>query len=103
MNRWRIPRWLEQEVLERDRCCVYCGSAFAGADSSRGHKPSWEHIVNDAQLVTRENIARCCVSCNASKGAKNLRDWLGSSYCRRKGITEKDVARAVQDALGALR
>jgi hypothetical protein len=33
---------------------------------------TWEHIINDACIVTRKNIARCCVSCNSSIGTKKL-------------------------------
>ena len=96
MNRWNIPAWLEREVVERDRCCVYCGVEFLATNEARKTKPSWEHIVNDARIVNRENIARCCVSCNASKGAKNLADWLNSKYCRKRGITEYSVAQVVK-------
>ena len=96
VNRWNIPEWLEQEVLARDASCIYCGIAFSLPALTRGTKPSWEHIVNDARIVTRENIARCCISCNASKGAKELRAWMGSNYCRRKGINEETVAKVVQ-------
>mgnify|MGYP002083592980 CR=1 FL=1 len=99
MNRWNIPALLEREVLARDLACVYCGVNFLLQGTTRGAKPSWEHIVNDARVVTRENIARCCMSCNASKGAKELRAWLASSYCRRKGITENAVAQVVREAL----
>jgi hypothetical protein len=60
---------------------------------------SWEHIVNDARIISAENIARCCMSCNASKGAKDLSKWLQSRYCLRKGITESSVAQVVRDAL----
>ncbi len=99
MNRWNIPEWLEQEVLARDTACVYCGVVFSLPAYSRGTKPSWEHIANDAKVVTRENIARCCMSCNASKGAKELRAWLQSKYCERKRIQEGTVASVVKDAL----
>jgi hypothetical protein len=99
VNRWKIPRWLEQEVLARDSGCVYCGVAFAEAAVTRGARPSWEHIVNDAAIITRENIARCCMACNASKGTRELRAWLGSAYCKRKGITECTVAEVVRNAL----
>jgi len=102
MNRWNIPVELEREVLARDRACVYCGIGFALLPATRGARPSGEHIVNDAQIVTRQNIARCCVSCNASKGTKELRRWLASSYCRRKGISESTVARVVQEGLSTL-
>jgi hypothetical protein len=62
---------------------------------------TWEHIVNDARIVTRENIARCCNACNASKGAKVLADWLKSDYCRRKNITAETAADIVRRALEA--
>ena len=86
MNRWGIPDWLEREVIERDRCCIYCGVEFSAETLSRRDRPSWEHIINDARIVTRENIARCCIACNASKGTKSLIDWLESQYCKRRAI-----------------
>lgn len=99
MNRWNIPAWLEREVLERDRKCVYCGISFAGNTAARRARPSWEHIVNNARIVTRENIALCCIACNASKGTKDLGVWLESKYCRTRGITGRTVAAVVQAAL----
>ena len=99
MNRWNIPNWLEREAMERDRHCVYWGIQFASSDQTRKSKPSWEHIVNDARIVSRENIAICCISCNASKGAKELTDWLQSKYCMRRGITKESVAEVVRRAL----
>jgi 5-methylcytosine-specific restriction endonuclease McrA len=96
LNRWNIPSDLEAEIRQRDRRCIYCGGEFFGTDVSRKSRPSWEHIINDASLVSRENIALCCISCNASKGAKTLAAWLESSYCRKKSIsvgTIADVAR----------
>ena len=60
---------------------------------------TWEHVVNDARIVTRENIARCCFSCNASKGAKELGAWLNSDYCKNKGITKNTVAQVIKQAL----
>lgn len=99
MNRWNIPGWLEREVLERDRSCVYCRVEFAEQPTNRREAPSWEHIVNDASIVTRDNIARCCLGCNASKGAKSLEEWLESEYCRKLGITSASVAAVVRSAL----
>jgi len=99
LNSWSIPDWLEREVVERDRHCVYCGIEFVRVPPSRGCKPSWEHIVNDARLVSRDNIARCCIACNSSKGQKDLGDWLQSNYCRRQRITETSVAEVVKLAL----
>lgn len=99
MNRWKIPDWLEREVIERDRGCVYCGVEFTEHTASRRVRPSWEHIINDASIVTRGNIARCCIGCNASKGTKRLADWLQSKYCATRGITRASVASVVQSAL----
>ena len=102
MNRWNIPAWLEREVVARDRSCVYCGTSFAQVSAAHRGRPSWEHIVNDARIITRENIALCCIGCNASKGTKALTAWLQSRYCVARGITARSVAPVVQVALAAL-
>jgi hypothetical protein len=60
---------------------------------------TWEHIINDASIITRENIARCCVACNSSKGTKSLYDWLQSNYCKKRGINKDTVAEVVKEAL----
>ena len=99
MNRWNIPDWLENEVKDRDRHCVYCRVEFGSAKETRKSIATWEHIVNDARIVNRENIARCCVACNSSKGTKRLSDWLESNYCRERGITRDTVADVVKRAL----
>jgi hypothetical protein len=101
MNRWNIPDWLEREVMERDRRCVYCGIQFEEQTANRRDRPSWEHIVNDATIVTRANIVRCCIGCNASKGTKSLVEWLQSKskYCARRGITRDSMAAVVRSIL----
>lgn len=99
MNRWNIPSSLEQEVKDRDRNCVYCRVEFASSRDSRKTIATWEHIVNDARIIARENIARCCFSCNSSKGTKKLADWLESDYCKKHGITKDTVADVVKNAL----
>lgn len=75
-NKWGIPKEVEETVLKRDLFCVYCGVDFSINHQSRKTKPSWEHIINDIRLSTINNIALCCTSCNASKGAKLLKVWL---------------------------
>jgi hypothetical protein len=67
--------------------------------SSAVSRPSWEHIVNDARIITRENISLCCRSCNSSKGVKPLQVSLESAYCKRRGITGETVAEVVKKAL----
>jgi len=99
VNRWNIPDWLENEVIQRDTHCVYCGIKFQSTPQSRRRSPSWEHIVNDVRLVSADNIARCCIACNASKGQKDVGDWLKSNYCSIRGITATSVAEVVKRAL----
>lgn len=102
MNRWGIPAWLEKEVRERDKVCVYCGIQMVDnipRGCSRRTIATWEHIINDANIVTRENIALCCAACNSSKGTKELADWLHSDYCKNHSITENTVAKVVKEAL----
>jgi len=98
-NKWKIPSWLEAEVRARDTACVYCGTPFVYPAQSRRSKPSWEHIINDETIISRENIALCCVGCNASKGQKLLADWLESAYAKRHGVTREAVAEVIRKAL----
>lgn len=94
-NRWGIPRETENIVRVRDLACVYCGVEFTDDKISRKTKPSWEHIVNDFRMNGIDNIALCCISCNASKGAKELEIWLESKFCVQKGITRSSLAPVV--------
>ena len=102
MNRWGIPKWLEDEVRDRDKTCVYCGVQLiekAPIGGSRRNTATWEHIINDARIITRDNIARCCNACNSSKGTKPLNNWMGSHYCAQHRITKNTVADVVKTAL----
>ena len=102
MNRWGIPAWLEEEVKARDKVCVYCGVQMIERmpqGGSRRTVATWEHIINDASIVTPENIARCCAACNSSKGTKDLADWMKSNYCKKRGINKDTVAEIVKQAL----
>lgn len=98
-NNWKIPAWLEKEVRERDKRCVYCGVEFTSVKISKKTTASWEHIINDAKIITRENIALCCCGCNASKGQKQLSIWLQSPYCEERGISVQTVAPIIQEAI----
>jgi 5-methylcytosine-specific restriction endonuclease McrA len=97
-NQWGIPKEVEDAVLKRDLRCVYCGCEFG---VERAKKRSWEHIINDVTIATIENIALCCVGCNASKGAKPLTQWLDSPGTKRRGISQEIVAPVVLAALKA--
>ena len=100
-NNWNIPDWLENEVRKRDRTCVYCGIEFTPAKVSKKSAASWEHIINDAKIITRENIVLCCCGCNASKGQKQLSIWLQSNYCKDRGITADSVAPIIKQAVAS--
>lgn len=95
-NRWKIPKDVELAVKARDVNCVYCGVEFG---ITRSTKASWEHIVNDITISTLENIALCCVGCNASKGAKDLKFWLASHNAQRRGINNDTLADIVKEKL----
>lgn len=106
MNAWNIPARLEEEVRSRDTTCVYCRVPMVERMPPREPRSAvatWEHIINDARLVSHANIARCCVTCNSSKGAKPLVEWLESDYCKRRGIGADTVADVVRQALTVLR
>lgn len=98
-NNWNIPTDLEKEIRERDKACVYCGTIFTPTKISKKSAASWEHIINDATIISKENIALCCCSCNASKGQKKLSIWLESQYCKDRDITPENVAPIIKMAI----
>ena len=98
-NNWNMLSSLEQEIRLRDKVCVYCSVEFTSTKVSKKTAASWEHIINDAKIITRENIALCCCGCNASKGQKQLSIWLQSKYCKDKNITPENVAQVIKNAI----
>jgi len=98
-NNWSISDLLEKEVRERDTSCVYCGAEFTPAKVATKIAASAEHIINDAKIITRENISLCCRGCNASKGQKQLSVWLQSKYCKERGIRPESVAPIIKQAI----
>jgi len=58
----------------RDKVCVYCGSAFVNDKKSNKYR-SYDHL--DAfKPHSIHNTVKCCISCNSSKGDKDVWDWL---------------------------
>ena len=98
-NNWNIPKEMEEEIRKRDKACVYCGNEFLSHKESAKASASWEHIINDAKIITLENICLCCRGCNASKGQKQLSVWLQSQYCKDRGITPITVAPKIKQAI----
>ena len=102
MNRWNIPDEMEKEIIIRDKNCVYCGIKMVEKvprGESRKNAATWEHIINDETIITKENIARCCSACNSSKGTKKLSDWINSEYCKNNKINNNTVAPVIKRAL----
>jgi hypothetical protein len=97
-NRWKIPRDLALAVIARDSRCIYCNREFGLPQGPRAACASWEHIVNDETLINAENIALCCVGCNASKGTRLLKIWIDSRYCNDRGISRRSLAKVAADA-----
>ncbi len=58
-----IPIWLKKEILERDRCCVNCGS-FDNLEI--------DHIipVSRGGSSGKENLQILCKTCNRKKAAR---------------------------------
>jgi hypothetical protein len=98
-NNWNSPEWLEKEIRERDEKCVYCGVNFTPAKISKKTAASWEHIINDAKIITKDNIALCCCGCNSSKGQKQISIWLQSKYCSERSITSETVAPIIKKSI----
>ena len=100
-NIWGIPAHLENRILKRDKKCVYCGVKLSAGTEKKSikNRPTWEHIINDASIITYDNIAICCASCNSSKGTKTLTTWLLSDYCNRKKINKRTVAPVIKRAI----
>ena len=95
-NQWGISPEVERAVSARDKVCVYCSVRF-GTD--RKTAKSWEHIDNDIAHATLENIALCCIGCNASKGAKKLSDWIASPHAKRRGVLPETISPVIRSAL----
>ena len=61
MNRWKIPAWLEQDVLSRDTHCVYCGVAFSVPAVTRGARPRGStYSTTPGSLRTRTSSGAAC-------------------------------------------
>jgi hypothetical protein len=94
MSNYGIPKWMLSEIRQRDVKCVYCGRDFSSTV-----RPSIEHIINDISIISFENIAICCIGCNASKGQKKLSEWVNSKYCKDRNIDHTTFSKVILDAL----
>ena len=98
MNRYGIPEGALSSIRLRDRQCVYCHKPMVdpSAGGWRGDWATIEHLNCDPPFDDPSTVAICCGSCNSSRGAKAIRDWLAGAYCRERGITLQTVSPVVR-------
>lgn len=114
-NRHGVPTKEWELLEERDDKCVYCGEKLIRpwSSSNRTGSATFEHFNHLKEWDSiRDYVSRgksvtlisgfCCGSCNYSRGDKALPEWFKSSYCTRKNINEKTVAKPVRDYLQSL-
>ncbi|MBQ6057308.1 MAG: HNH endonuclease [Treponema sp.] len=92
MNSYNIPAEFEAKLHKMYKNCVYCGKPL-------NNNSTIEHIDNNVNNISLNNIVLCCRSCNSSKGNKNLKDWLNSEYCRINNISCNTVADVIKNCL----
>jgi 5-methylcytosine-specific restriction endonuclease McrA len=101
VNKYNISQQLEDKIRGRDKECVYCKTRlkeYRGIIGTPKDKATFEHIDNDGPSE-KWNVAMCCQSCNSSKKERRLKEWLNSSYCKKKNITREKVAQIVREFL----
>lgn len=70
-GRETIPAHIRRDVFERDgHVCVYCGDTIGPFHLDHVHP------VSRGGRSEADNLVVACGSCNMSKGAKPLREWL---------------------------
>ncbi len=63
-------------VNNRDIRCIYCDCEFSTDYKSKRYG-TYDHL--DAFMAhSKSNTVKCCGSCNSSKGAKDVLEWLES-------------------------
>lgn len=101
-NKYGIPNEELEKIRKRDKRCVYCKKEFRKYTHLRGSRKdiaTIEHLNNVGPWDNPKTVAYCCGSCNSSRGAKVLRDWFSSEYCKNKNINEGTVAEPVKKYL----
>ena len=74
---YNIPnKKLIEFVDERDKVCIYCGREFSKDKKSRFYR-SYDHL-DPFKPHSKTNTVKCCISCNSSKGEKNVFEWAES-------------------------
>jgi hypothetical protein len=88
-NTYDISSELETFIRRKYKNCIYCGIKLKNSKKNYRNKATIEHIDNIVRHRTKDNLAMCCNSCNASKGKLPLRVWLETDYCKKKKVKSK--------------
>ena len=103
MNKYGIPRDVEEKIRVRDKVCIYCKKRMRKNHPTL--KPSIEHLNNIRHDVptkcaldcnTPTTLGICCITCNRSRGEKHYWDWFKSKYCEENNINNQTVALIVK-------
>jgi hypothetical protein len=57
MNRWSIPHWLEREIIERDRSCVYCGVVAKLSEEERRDYSIRKEILWESETASEAELS----------------------------------------------
>lgn len=58
-NNWNIPSFLEQEIRQRDKVCVYCGVEFTSLKISKKQLSIWlQSKYCKDKNITSKNVAQ---------------------------------------------
>ena len=85
-NAYDISFELETFIRRKYKNCIYCGIKLKNSKKNYHDKATIEHIDNIVRHRTKDNLAMCCNSCNASKGKLPLWNWLRKGYCIKKDV-----------------
>ena len=90
-NSWNIPDWLEIEVRARDKHCVYCGVEFTPTKISKRTAASWEHIINDAKIITRKIFVYAAVAATLARAKSNYLNGSSQNIANNKALHPKQL------------
>ena len=107
-TKFGIPQKQLDEIVRRDKVCVYCRKMFQSFDPyNRADSATIEHLNYRADwdsvgdFVSQGKpiysiIAICCFSCNSSCSDLPLLQWFESEYCKDHNINIDTVSEVVR-------
>jgi len=94
------------EIQARDNRCVYCGKKFdTSSETDRptiehlNHRQDWDSVgeYRREEKPVSEIVAICCMACNRNRGARSLRKWFESKYCKDNTINYQTITQVVKN------